>query len=130
MRISDWSSDVCSSDLSPPAFDPANSQFLRLWKGMHKRNYAKRRIMRRCRRRVQLLHQTRRRKLHIITTTAGSSSDCRRLGSAPARRRLVADSSAPVPSSPDTLRRTYTSFPFPPDPAKNGKESGQERGLQ
>src|SRR3546814_4802129 len=85
MRISDWSSDVCSSDLSPPAFDPANSQFLRLWKGMHKRNYAKRRIMRRCRRRVQLLHQTRRRKLNIITTTAGSSSDCRRLGSAPAR---------------------------------------------
>src|SRR3546814_8808082 len=36
------------------------------------RNYAKRRIMRRCRRRVQLLHQTRRRKLHIITTTARS----------------------------------------------------------
>ncbi len=81
------------------------------------KNYAKRRIMRRCRRRVQLLHQTRRHKLHIITTTAGSSSDCRRLGSAPARRRLVAASSEPVPSSRDRLRRTYASLPYPHDRA-------------
>ena len=81
------------------------------------RNYAKRRIMRRCRRRVQLLHQSRRHELHIITTTAGSSSDCRRLGSGPARQHLVAASSEPVPSSRDRLRRTYGSLPYPRDRA-------------
>src|SRR3546814_17097891 len=89
---------------------------------MHKRNYAKRRIMRRCRRRVQLLHQTRRRKLHIITTTAGSSSDCRRIGSAPARRRLVAASSEPVPSSRDRLLRTYESLPYPHERATQSEK--------
>ncbi len=81
------------------------------------RNYAKRRIMRRCRWRVQLSRQTCHQKLHIITGTAGSSSDCRWLGSGPARRCLTAASSEPAPSSRDQLRRTYASLPYLHDQA-------------
>ena len=82
------------------------------------RNYAKHWIMRRCRWRVRLSRQTRRQELHIITAIAGSSSDCRRLGSGPARRSLVVASSEPVPSSRDRLRRTYASLPCPRARAK------------
>ena len=81
------------------------------------RNYAKRRIMRRCRWRVQLSRQTCHQKLHIITGTAGSSSVCRWLGSGPARRCLTAASSEPAPSSRDQPRRTCASLPYLHDQA-------------
>ncbi|MBS86354.1 MAG: IS66 family transposase [Sphingobium sp.] len=77
------------------------------------RNYAKRRIMRRCSRRTQILRWPRRPELHIITMSAESSSGSRRHGSDPAWRFLVAASSGLVPSSRDPLPHTCASSRYP-----------------